>query len=91
MKSTKAESITHHGFTITATITLGPITMIIYRKFQIFDDTAKQEREMGYMGGRGYLVGGTWRGEVLGKMKVVRVSNAGRARTSPVSDGNICC
>ena len=36
--------------------------MIIYRKFQIFDDTAKQEREMGYMGGRGYYVGGTWRG-----------------------------
>ena len=44
------------------TITLGSITMIIYRKLQIFDDTAKQEREMGYMGGRGYLVGGTWRG-----------------------------
>ena len=59
MKSTKAESITHHGFTITTTITLGSITMIIYRKFQIFDDTAKQEREIGYMGGRGYLVGGT--------------------------------
>ena len=54
-------------------ITICLITMIIYRKFQLFDDTAKQERDGGVLGDR----------EVLGRMKVSRVSNAGRARASP--------
>ena len=54
-------------------ITICLITMIIYRKFQLFDDTAKQERDGGVLRDR----------EVLGRMKVSRVSNAGRARASP--------
>ena len=54
-------------------ITICLITMIIYRKFQLFDDTAKQERDGGVLRDR----------EVLGRMKVSRISNAGRARASP--------